>query len=67
MCEQVQKNGLFCTNRSRFIVNGLLREAQLSVCGTHLASTVKQLSEFNDDRYKLRSDRHAGTVYVKKD
>jgi hypothetical protein len=67
MCEQTNRDGTQCSNPSRFIVNGLLREAQSTSCGVHLASTVKRLAVFNDDRYKVRNDRHAGTVYVKKE
>ena len=66
MCEQTRKNGTQCINPSRFIVNGLLREAQSTSCGVHLASTVKRLAVFDDDRYKRRNGKYAGTVFVKK-
>lgn len=66
MCETTRKNGTQCPNATKFIVNGLLREAQSLVCRAHLAAAVERLATFDDPRYKHRSagSQSAGTVFL---
>lgn len=52
-----------CPNASRWLVNARHREAQTSVCGVHLAQTVRELEAFSDSRYSRRTSDHGVMIY----